>query len=215
MTHRRWSEITRGKDAPRTRKELQEFGKLQARTRAVLQPLAPSIGAAAKAYPTAVRVISRAPKAGRRRLERMPLVVVAAMARPNPSARTVGVSRARRKVVRSHARSPGRSSDDEPHELPAALAALIDAHGPRSACWLATEVRRRKSVVLETLRSGPFVCFGRGRAAKWDNAPVAPIAVRDAVWQARRSGELTAEEALEVLVASSPALLAMFVEAVA
>jgi hypothetical protein len=118
--------------------------------------------------------------------------------------------RGRRTSRGRRARAPSaRSGDDDPHELAAALAAVIDAHGPRSASWLATQVGRRKKVVLQALHLGRFVQVGKGRSSTWANVPVAPVAFRDAVWRARSRGALDGIEAIELLLEPPPGVLAM------
>ena len=215
MTLRRASDIQRGIGPPATPDERRELEALKAKcggqvTR-VFARMAAELRPAAKAYPAAMRVINAAPKAERKRLEELPIVLVAAMARPKPVAQTARAPRARRGVSRSRARAPSRT-DDDPHELAAALAALIDEHGPRSACWLATQVGRRKKVVLQALHLGRFVQVGKGRSSTWENLPVVPVAFRDAVWRARSRGALDGIEAIELLLEPPPGVLAMLAE---
>ena len=51
------------------------------------------------------------------------------------------------------------------------LEATLLEHGPRSACRLAMEVRRRKTDVLAALRDPRFRRTGKGRASQWDVVP--------------------------------------------
>ena len=91
--------------------------------------------------------------------------------------------------------------DDDPHELVAALAALIFECGPQSGCTLAVGVRRRKADVLVELHAGPFRQVGKGRSARWEIAPeesipAAVVRFRDGVSKARRNGVIDAAKRL-------------------
>ena len=219
MTLDRAADLQRGIGPPATPDELRDLEDFEARAGELAERFTREFGSRAahlaaqmrplvKAYPAAMRVFNAAPKAERKRLGKLPVLVVAAMARPKPVAQTARTPRTRRGAARARARAPSRR-DDDPHELAAALAALIDAHGPRSACWLAPQVRRQKKVVLQALHLGRFVQVGKGRSTTWDNEPVAPVAFRDAVWRARHSGAIDGIEALELLLEPPPGVLAM------
>jgi hypothetical protein len=221
FTYGRACDIERGYGPPATPEELKKLASFKVQAAVMLEPLAPSIQAAAKAYPAATRVINAAPKVERRRLERLPMVLVAKMGvrRTSRPARVGTVARSRRRSRSTRrARSPSRSTDDDPSsDLTAQLEAIILERGPLSARTLALELRRRKKTVLAALHLGPFVQLGRGRAAKWDIAPAVPELerLRETVWTARCSGEIDAYEALELLLDRSPKVLAMLAAAVA
>jgi hypothetical protein len=98
--------------------------------------------------------------------------------------------------------------------------ALLDEHGPHSACWLAREVGRRKADVLEALHLGAFVQVGKGRAAKWDVVSIpatAAVVVRyeAEIWKARCRGAINAVEALELLLDPKPRVLELLAEVAA
>ncbi len=51
------------------------------------------------------------------------------------------------------------------------LERILAEHGPRSACWLAADVGRRKTDVLAGLRDRRFRLIGKGRACRWEVVP--------------------------------------------
>jgi hypothetical protein len=99
-----------------------------------------------------------------------------------------------------------------------AMAAVHEERGPLPAGTVAVAVRKRKADVIEVYRANldRFVHTGKTKASRWDvrRSGPPPEVFRDAVYQARRSGKITGAEALELLIAPSPHVLARF-EAVA
>ncbi len=87
---------------------------------AAQRKLAPAVKEAARAYPAARRVYSAASAAERRRLDRLPITVVARLGVRSPACSPRGGRRIvghRRVVRRSRSRSPGRlPADDDPHQ---------------------------------------------------------------------------------------------------
>jgi hypothetical protein len=114
VTLARWREIRRGQGPPPTDEELAEIAAFSASLAAnpAYRRAVRSAREAVAALPRAERVIAAAPKAERRRLERLPVALVARMPGARPRDRGVRPT-PRRRSRSTRARSPGRRPDDD------------------------------------------------------------------------------------------------------
>jgi hypothetical protein len=93
------------------------------------------------------------------------------------------------------------------------IEAFLTEQGPQPGKTIARAVRKQDAEVVAVLHGDDrFDYTGSTKGRRWFVLPtpapaIAPEALREAVWRARRRGELTGVEALEILIAPTPRLL--------